>query len=122
MERNSLIVHKVGATTQLTTGRLIEMRTEPPRGWYDSPTSSLSDELDFDENEWIGVVEWIGILFSAPGDSGSLVFALEDGITIPLGIHVGAKAEKSCSFFISLETTATKRTRRDVDRWMRCAP
>jgi hypothetical protein len=63
-------------------------------------------EDDTEENEWIGIVKWAdNVPFSAPGDSGSLVFALEGGITIPLGIHVGAPGSKpQHSAFISIET------------------
>lgn len=54
-------------------------------------------------NGW-GVVSWTGLPFSSPGDSGSLVFAIEDGIHIPLEIHVGAHENQKCSYFISIET------------------
>jgi hypothetical protein len=43
--------------------------------------------------------------FANSGDSGSLVFAREDGILIPLGIHVGSPASiPHTSIFVSLET------------------
>jgi hypothetical protein len=61
--------------------------------------------LKEDKNEeWMGVVEWIGEPFAAPGDSGSLVFAREDGIIIPLGIHVGSpESMPNKGIFISLD-------------------
>lgn len=40
--------------------------------------------------------------FASPGDSGSLVYAIEDGTHIPLGIHVGSSEPHS--YFISIET------------------
>ena len=56
-------------------------------------------------DEWLGVVEWMDEPFATHGDSGSLVFAREDGIHIPLGIHVGSLANMANrSIFISLET------------------
>jgi hypothetical protein len=61
--------------------------------------------VEKEDDEWLGVVEWMGIPFSSPGDSGSLVFAREDGIHIPLGIHVGSPASMpNTSMFISLDT------------------
>jgi hypothetical protein len=57
-----------------------------------------------DVNEWIGVVQWMDVPFSTSGDSGSLVFARENGIYIPLGIHLGAQEATQQSYFLSLET------------------
>jgi hypothetical protein len=58
-----------------------------------------------DRDEWVGIVKWADVPFSAPGDSGSLVFAIEEGVTIPLGIHVGAPTSiPQHSVFISIET------------------
>jgi hypothetical protein len=55
--------------------------------------------------EWRGVIEWRSVPFAAPGDSGSFVFAREDGIHIPLGIHVGSpESMPNTGVFISLDT------------------
>jgi hypothetical protein len=64
------------------------------------------DDIDeTEEDEWLGVVEWMDVPFANSGDSGSLVFAREDGIHIPLGIHVGSPGSMPrTSIFISLET------------------
>jgi len=57
-----------------------------------------------ESSEWLGVVEWMDVGFADSGDSGSLVFAMEDGTYIPLGIHVGSPEGTRTSIFISLET------------------
>ena len=52
--------------------------------------------------------------FGAPGDSGSLVYAIESGVYVPLRIYLGTPEawraqdaqQASCSCFISLETFA----------------
>lgn len=77
MQTNQLIVYKHGSSTQLTIGCLVKMTRRPPQGWYDDG-NNLENEMD--DNEWMGVVNWVGLPFSSPGDSGSLVFAIEDGI------------------------------------------
>jgi len=62
------------------------------------------DEDEDEDDEWLGLVKWADIPFSAPGDSGSLVFALESGVTVPLGIHVGSpEYYPGHSLFIGLE-------------------
>ena len=62
------------------------------------------DEDEDEDEEWMGLVKWADIPFSAPGDSGSLVFALESGVTVPLGIHVGAPDSiPNHSVFVCLE-------------------
>jgi len=98
-----IIVHKFGASTDLTTGRFVEILNKPPNGWYGPEENEGSDleDVEQDDNEWLGVVEWVGIPFTAPGDSGSLVFARQDGIHIPLGIHVGSPGNTHTSIFIS---------------------
>ncbi|KAB8239226.1 uncharacterized protein BDW43DRAFT_260932 [Aspergillus alliaceus] len=89
MQTNHLIVYKHGSSTQLIVGRLVKLTRHSPRGWFDGDSrNNLEDEMD--ENEWMGVVDWTGLPFSSPGDSGSLIFAIEDGIYVPLRIHVGA--------------------------------
>jgi hypothetical protein len=77
-------------------------------GWDDDDGDDNAgddgDEAEKDRNEWMGVVQWMDAPFSAPGDFGSLVFALEDGVTVPLGIHVGAPEDiPRYSFFISID-------------------
>lgn len=42
---------------------------------------------DFENDEWIGIVESKTEPFSAPGDSGSLVYCSEDGLYVPLRIR-----------------------------------
>ncbi|PKX96116.1 uncharacterized protein P174DRAFT_440707 [Aspergillus novofumigatus IBT 16806] len=100
---NRVIVCKYGSSTDLTVGCLVELTRRPPLGWYgDEDDNDL--QMDMDVNEWMGLVKWIGLPFSAPGDSGSLVFTMVDGIMAPLGIHVGAPENTNSSYFISIET------------------
>jgi len=88
----------------------------------DNDADDNGDEVigyDKDDLEWIGVVQWADDPFSAPGDSGSLVFALEEGITVPLGIHVGApEAMPRHSIFISIETYCYEAE--DKEGWELC--
>ncbi|KAB8079523.1 hypothetical protein BDV29DRAFT_164576 [Aspergillus leporis] len=75
MQTNHLIVYKHGSSTQLTVGRLVKMTRHPPRGWYNGNSrNNLENEMD--ENEWMGVVDWNGLPFSSPSDSGSLISRL----------------------------------------------
>ena len=99
-----IIVHKTGASTDLTMGRFVEIHDHAPMGWYEQEEDEELDlgEAEKDADEWLGLVEWMDVPFSASGDSGSLVFARQDGIHIPLGIHVGSQGDTS--LFISLET------------------
>jgi len=100
-----IIVYKVGAATDLTMGRFERIQDEPPHGWYKPKDDQWDlEKEEKDENEWIGVVHWMDVPFSASGDSGSLVFAREDGIYIPLGIHLGGREARRQSYFSSLET------------------
>jgi hypothetical protein len=97
-----------------------EMRTtwfKLDDGWDDDDGDDNAgddgDEAEKDRNEWMGVVQWMDAPFSAPGDSGSLVFALEDGVTVPLGIHVGApEAIPDIAFLLVLTRIVMKRTKR----------
>lgn len=97
------LVFKRGMSTDVTMGHLVEISKEKPRGWWPSDPRK---EIEIDDMEWLGYVRWIaGIPFSAEGDSGSLVFAIEDGVFIPLGVHVGApSSHPGHSCFVSLET------------------
>lgn len=98
-KRPGLDVYKRGAATDVTLGYLVKITQEPPKGWYEreeteSGTEEWRDEVstddeELDDEEWIGFVKWTNIPFTAPGDSGSLMFALESGVTVPLGIHYG---------------------------------
>ena len=115
-------MHKLGASTDLTTGYLVRTQKEVERWPYEkmsSESSSSDDESDSDEsdNESDGdldeeeccIVQWGETPFSAPGDSGSLVFEMESGLIVPLGIHVGApESIMRHSVFISLDTFCYK--------------
>lgn len=100
---NGMIVYKVGSSSEITAGYLIEQTKISPRAWFVNESFSV-DELD--QDEWLGIVRWFqDDPFSAPGDSRSLVFTRKDGIVIPLGIHIGAPdSMPGHSVFISLET------------------
>lgn len=121
-----LVVYKQGSSTDLTMGLLVKIEDVPPKGWYvvdddsdkneeskymvferDSDDNDVGDEQeDKDSNEWLGIVRWYDDFpFTGPGDSGSLVFAKEGNVTVPLGIHVGCPASvPNHSVFISIET------------------
>lgn len=104
--RNRLVVFKQGASSDLTMGFFEAILDEPPEDWYES-NKGHGEEDEKDEEEWIGCVRWISedSPFADPGDSGSLVFAREDGIMIPLGIHIGSPSSMPfCSLFISIDT------------------
>jgi hypothetical protein len=72
-----------------------------PKGWAKDAVAANIDkeEVDFarlkvhNVHRWLGLVKRVGPPFSAPGDSGALVFSLEDSVTVPLGIHLGAPDE-----------------------------
>lgn len=54
--------------------------------------------------EWIGIVQWSEEeAFSAGGDSGSMVYAMDKQTMIPLGVHLGTPWPKKRSIFICLE-------------------
>jgi hypothetical protein len=120
LEVSPIIVYKVGVMTDLTMGRFVAIKDKPPKGWYkledeeevekskdeeEVEKSKDEEEVEKEEDEWLGVVEWMDVPFAASGDSGSLVFAREEGIVIPLGIHVGSpESMPKTSMFVSLET------------------
>ena len=48
-----------------------------------------------------------GVLFTASGDSGSLVFhRVSDNVYVPFGIHIGRVHEFAYSVFLCLESFA----------------
>ncbi|KAL2870263.1 uncharacterized protein BJX67DRAFT_345046 [Aspergillus lucknowensis] len=72
-----------------------------------SETSSVSSsDTDDDASvDWFGEVTWSDVGFAGPGDSGSLVFAIESGVFVPLGIHLGSLGSgQGPSYFLCLET------------------
>ena len=80
-----------------------EVEEEEEEGEEGEEGKEEKEGNDFDVDEWVGYVDWVeGDDFAAPGDSGSLVFALEDNTIIPLGIHIGSSNNKS--YFVNLET------------------
>ena len=88
------------------------IHSEDGEEWYQKESEEGDDNESFedkDSNEWLGVVKWISsnYEFAAGGDSGSLVFATEGNIIIPIGIHVG-RPRSGFSIFISLETYCFK--------------
>ncbi|MCJ1462158.1 hypothetical protein MMC07_000758 [Pseudocyphellaria aurata] len=103
---NRIVVWKHGAVSSLTMGYFERILDESPEGWYDGGKEH-DESVEKDRDEWLGCVRWISddSPFAVPGDSGSLVFARERGITIPLGIHVGSPPSMpGYSIFISIET------------------
>lgn len=89
-----------------------------------SNTSGSNRSSEDDEERvagiWYGKVQWSDhhTEFGAPGDSGSLVYAIESGIYVPLGIYLGtpeAWRPQSCSCFVSLETFAYGGLQEDLE-------
>lgn len=80
---------------------------------HKSESSDIEDDQEpKDDSEWMGVVRWYQVPFTQPGESGSLVFAKEENVTMPLGIHVGSPASMpNHSVFISLETYCSEAER-----------
>ncbi|OCK84436.1 hypothetical protein K432DRAFT_460983 [Lepidopterella palustris CBS 459.81] len=104
LDVSPIIVYKVGVMTGLTMGRFVAIMDIPPHGWY-TPEGEEMKEVDKEVDEWLGLIEWMGVLFAVGGNSGSLVFTRDDGIVIPLGIHVGSPTSMpNTSIFISSET------------------
>lgn len=74
---------------------------------YDELESEDSGEIRDMGDCWLGRIMWDSkeTPFSAPGDSGALVYALEKGTIIPVGIHIGSPSSwpfhSSC---LSIET------------------
>ena len=76
--------------TDLTMGRFVKILDKPSKGWYkpekDEEEVEKEDDDDDDdddemeEDEWLGVVEWMDAPFADSGDSWSLVFARDDGL------------------------------------------
>lgn len=105
LNNNRLVVFKQGASTDLTMGFFEKILDRPPSGWH--VPREIREVDNKDDNEWLGCVRWISeeFPFTHPGDSGSLVFAKEGGITVPLGIHIGSPdSMPCCSVFVSIET------------------
>ena len=74
-------------------------------GFSDSEMSNSeisTESEDEGPQDWLGIIRWADIPFADSGDSGSLVFAFESGIFVPLGVHIGSKNGRS--YFIGLES------------------
>lgn len=119
LRHSSIIVFKKGSASDQTMGHLVDVTREPPEGWYEweivdmesdvcfeSPQSDIASSFSSTDDifGWFGVVKWSTVPFAAPGDSGSMVFAVESGVRVPLGIHVGSpESMPDHSVFICLE-------------------
>jgi hypothetical protein len=71
----------------------------------DSEMSNIgisTESEDENTQDWLGIVRWADMPFADSGDSGSLVFAFESGIFVPLGVHIGSQNGRS--YFICLES------------------
>jgi len=133
MTSGPLFVFKQGITTGYTMGRLSQVMFSFPPSWLQHSvhgrnaemTSGITDATDplswvnysFDnldaemmkapsQYRWLGLVEWsAGQVFTLPGDSGALVFAIQQTQVIPLGIHLGIASEyPGHSLFMGLES------------------
>jgi hypothetical protein len=124
LKGGALKVYKEGATTGRTVGTLREIIRHMPKAFYVMDglhvTQTPKEDLKMDAlgitlkelksrhaHRWVGVVEWVHptIPFSAPGDSGSLVYAMKNTAVVPLGIHIGRpNGRPGCSLFLALES------------------
>jgi len=53
--------------------------------------AEYKDLIDLDIHRWVGMVKWFdGMPFGVAGDSGALVYAMENSVKIPLGLHIGS--------------------------------
>jgi hypothetical protein len=66
LRRLPMIVYKVGTATELTMGRLVRIRDNSPKGWYtlnedgeEETDDEETEEAEKDDDEWLGVVEWM---------------------------------------------------------------
>ncbi|CAN9216706.1 unnamed protein product [Alternaria alternata] len=106
--KSAIRVYKEGRTTGKTFGALTAVRIDMSIAYksfigipikmtptedlkLDSLGITLEELMARDKYRWVGLVEWIAE--SEPstdkGDSGALVYAIEDSQTVPLGIHIG---------------------------------
>ncbi|KAI1960905.1 hypothetical protein LOZ45_006837 [Ophidiomyces ophidiicola] len=110
-------VHKIGASTGRTSGLLVEIlhnrrglkqklpsrrrRRMANSSSSESSSSSSSSELD-ETPAYLLRIKWKNAYdsFSAPGDSGSLVFAEINRKIIPLGIHYGSDSDESYAYLL----------------------
>lgn len=74
-------------------------------GSSDTSFSQIIDDRSTDGSDgWFGVVHWVSRVPFTAGDSGSLVYAIESGTCVPLGIHVGEPDSlHEQSWFVSLD-------------------
>jgi hypothetical protein len=128
-ETGGITVFKEGYKTGKTFGLLKQTYENMSTAWLyfsrgmmrSTPDEELKldhlgitvDQLhDNDSHHWVGVVCWIDEAspFATHGDSGSLIYAVEDSQTIPLGIHMGRSQAsiKPTSVFLGLEAFWTE--------------
>ncbi|KAH8817388.1 hypothetical protein F5884DRAFT_779212 [Xylogone sp. PMI_703] len=76
-------VYKMGAATGLTQGTLVNVTND---------VASSGNDREKEKDLYYGVVAWDSpeTPFAEGGDSGSLVYLVEGGNVIPLGIHKGS--------------------------------
>lgn len=76
----------------------------PDEEELDSPSGQRYQETIAGDHDrrWVGVVKRSDHTFTGPGDSGALVYAIEDSCVVPLGIHICI--EDGDSIFLSIET------------------
>jgi len=69
--------------------------------------AEYKDLIDLDIHRWVGMVQWFdGMPFGVAGDSGALVYAMENSVKIPLGLHIGSPHEsilENTSMFLCLD-------------------
>lgn len=70
---NGCVVYRFGTLTQLTVGHLVDIWTTSPTGWFDAEGVTEQDDVNLEDDEWLGMVKWSGDPFSTAGDSGALV-------------------------------------------------
>ena len=107
---NQPLASALSASSSISASSALSSSTSSAPSASFSPTSSassVSSTSDFsfpgerDETRaFILHVEWLSpdLPFALPGDSGSLIFTIVNGKTVPLGIHIGSDGTLSLSY------------------------
>jgi hypothetical protein len=92
------MVHKQGAKTGHTTGIVVGLEEYEENYGQQSRIGPETDDV----YAFRLVVEWLSYdeLFTDSGDSGSLVYAEQEGKIVPLGIHVGSSEGRSYAWLL----------------------
>ena len=96
-------VYMRGNTSGITTGQLSRVRHRTSMELPNDEDHLAPDQLT---SQWVGEVTWEGTPFAAPGDSGSLVWAVVNDEICPLGLLLGRVVAQPLAFFASVDGLA----------------